>query len=137
MSPGTMRRHATDRIDLSGNGTYVVLDGVRIESDELIAPDLLTEASIDKLHDSFVRARPYPHVIVDGLFSQRLLECIDAEFDAVRSADWERYDNRNEHKLGTKPRARLGPAARLYFDTIHSGRFVDFLARVSGVDGLV
>lgn len=117
--------------------TYISLDGIRLYVDDLVNPDLLTDASVGALGECFRQAQPFKHLVVEGLFSPRLLECILAEFESVNRGDWERYDNRNERKLGTKPSARLGPASQLYFDTIYSKRFVDFMGRVSGIDGLI
>jgi Rps23 Pro-64 3,4-dihydroxylase Tpa1-like proline 4-hydroxylase len=118
-------------------GSFVSLNGVRLDSDELLDAGLLAGDSVRTLHDRFAQARPFRHLVLEGLFAPRLLECVDAEFSAMRGADWERYDNRNERKMGTRPSARLGPASQLYFDLVHSRRFVDFLGRVSGIDGLV
>ncbi|HKU97541.1 MAG TPA: 2OG-Fe(II) oxygenase [Vineibacter sp.] len=117
--------------------SYVSLEGVELDTAQLIDPAQLADASVEAASKRFREAQPFKHLVFEGLFAPRLLECIHGEFDAVSRGDWERYDNRNERKLGTKPSARLGPAAQLYFDTIYSKRFVDFVGRVSGIDGLI
>jgi Rps23 Pro-64 3,4-dihydroxylase Tpa1-like proline 4-hydroxylase len=43
----------------------------------------------------------------------------------------------NEKKLATRPFSRLGNASELYFNTIHSGRFIDFLQQITGIAGLI
>lgn len=116
---------------------FVSVHGVRLGVDDLFNPELLTDDSIAALRERFEKAQPFKHLVIDGLFSPRLLECIHEEFDDVQGADWQRYDTRNERKMGTKPNSRLGPAAQLYFDTIYSKRFVDFFHRVSGVEALI
>ncbi|TWT11644.1 2OG-Fe(II) oxygenase [Reyranella sp. CPCC 100927] len=116
---------------------YVSLDGVELDTAALVNPAMLMDDSIEALGERFRQAQPFKHLVFEGLFEPRLLERIHDEFEFVSRADWERYDNRNERKLGTKPSARLGPAAQLYFDTIYSKRFVDFLGRISGIDGLI
>jgi Rps23 Pro-64 3,4-dihydroxylase Tpa1-like proline 4-hydroxylase len=40
-------------------------------------------------------------------------------------------------KRGSLPNTRLGAATQLYFNTIYSGRFLDFLSRVTGIQGLI
>ncbi|HJQ61073.1 MAG TPA: 2OG-Fe(II) oxygenase [Vineibacter sp.] len=116
---------------------FFSLHGIRLDADKLINPLALTDANVSALRDQFVAAQPFKHLVLDGLFSPRLLECIHDEFDVVRSGDWQRYDTRNEVKMGTKASTPLGPAAQLYFDTIYSKRFVDFLSRVTGVESLI
>jgi hypothetical protein len=49
----------------------------------------------------------------------------------------EAYDNINELKIGSQPSCRLGNAAHIYFNTIHSGVFVDLLQQITGIDGLI
>jgi Rps23 Pro-64 3,4-dihydroxylase Tpa1-like proline 4-hydroxylase len=117
--------------------TFFSVHGVRLDADRLVNPLATTDENVAALRQQFEDAKPYKHLVIDGLFSPQLLECIHNEFDDVRGADWQRYDTRNEVKMGTKPNSRLGPAAQLYFDTIYSKRFIDFLSRVTGVESLI
>ena len=59
------------------------------------------------------------------------------QFDSIKWNDWKRYDNINELKIGSRPFCRLGNAAQINFNTIHSGVFVDLLQQISGIDGLI
>jgi hypothetical protein len=104
-------------------GSFVSVNGVRLESEALVDGAVLAETSALALHERFARARPFRHVVLDDLFAPRLLDCVDAEFDS-------------EERAGAHG-ARLGAASQLYFDLVHSRRFVDFLGRVSGIGGLI
>jgi 2-oxoglutarate-Fe(II)-dependent oxygenase superfamily protein len=106
------------------------------------SPDGLNEAvfsgaTVDALRAEFDSAFPFPHVVIDGLFSPDLLERIASEYGSVGEADWIKYDNANELKLGTKPNSRLGPASQSYFDTIHRAKFTRFLTAITGIEALV
>jgi Rps23 Pro-64 3,4-dihydroxylase Tpa1-like proline 4-hydroxylase len=118
-------------------GDRIIIDGAVVGLDEIVDPAWLEPKRVKALHQTFVSARPFPHIIFDGLFSPRLLELMCADFDRLNWSEWRRYDNANELKRGSAPKTRLGHASQLYFSTIYSGRFVDFLERVTGIEGLV
>jgi Rps23 Pro-64 3,4-dihydroxylase Tpa1-like proline 4-hydroxylase len=87
--------------------------------------------------ESFATAKPFRHIVFEGLFSDAILNGILDEYREVRGHDWLRYDNNNELKRGSRPNSRLGPSARAYFNAIHSGPFVEFLSHVTGITGLL
>ncbi|PNG26531.1 2OG-Fe(II) oxygenase [Methylocella silvestris] len=119
------------------NNDHVVIDGATLRFDELINPDYLAPKRAAELHDAFFAAKPFPHIVFEGLFNPRLLELMLADFDRLNWSDWRRYDNANELKRGSAPKTRLGNASQLYFNTIYSGEFVEFLEKVTGIEGLV
>jgi Rps23 Pro-64 3,4-dihydroxylase Tpa1-like proline 4-hydroxylase len=59
------------------------------------------------------------------------------EFDLLKKEDFLVYSNMNDKKLGSRPFSRLGHACELYFNTVNSARFINFLAGISGIDGLI
>jgi Rps23 Pro-64 3,4-dihydroxylase Tpa1-like proline 4-hydroxylase len=59
------------------------------------------------------------------------------EFDRLKWSDWRRFDTIDERKRGTLANTRFGHATQLYFDTIHSNVFVEFLQKVTGVEALI
>lgn len=118
-------------------GDYIVIDGVALGLDEILNEQLFAPQSIASLHQTFVNNKPFPHVIIEDLFSPRLLELMNAEFDRINWSDWRHFDNAKERKRGSMPNTRFSPATELYFNKIHSGRFVDFIAEVSGIKGLI
>jgi Rps23 Pro-64 3,4-dihydroxylase Tpa1-like proline 4-hydroxylase len=119
------------------SGDRMVIDGVSLDLDEIIDPAFLAPKRVKAQHETFLAARPFPHIVFEGLFSARLLELMYADFDRLNWSDWRRYDNANELKRGSAPKTRLGHASQLYFNTIHSGQFIDFIERVTGIEGLV
>jgi hypothetical protein len=116
---------------------HITIEGVTLDLDEIVNAEFFAPARIEALHKSFIDAKPVPHVVIDGLFAPALLELVYADFDRLNWGDWRRYDNAQEFKRGSAPKTWLGHASQLYFNTIYSGHFVDFLERVSGVEGLV
>lgn len=94
-------------------------------------------ARVAELRAAFASARPFPHLVIDGLFSDALLDLVEGEFEQVGFGDWVRYDTGDELKRGTRPAAELGPAAQAYFDAIHRAAFLGFLGDVTGIAGLI
>lgn len=96
-----------------------------------------TRDRIMGLRAAFQRAQPFPHLVIDHLFADDLLERIAGEFDRIGFGDWVRYDTPDELKFGTRPAAALGPAAQAYFDAVHRAAFLSFLTEVTSIAGLI
>jgi hypothetical protein len=112
-----------------------IINGVRIELDAIVEPSSLKQTST--LRNAFARNAPFPHLVIDGLFSPVLLELVRDEFASLPRSDWRKYNSAGEIKRGSIIGARFGPATQLYFNTIHSHEFMQFLAEVTGIEGLI
>jgi hypothetical protein len=112
--------------------------GVALPLDALVDPDRLRPDAVAALKQAYAEAEPFPHLVIDGLFHPRLLELVAGEFDLLDAARWRHsQDGLHEVTVRSLPSTRLGHAAELYFGALHSGWFIDFLQRVTGVRGLV
>ena len=131
-----MSGSATDVRADKTTGDYIACPGVRINFNEIIDHDLLTPAAIKEKRRQFQTNTPFPHLVIDGLFSPKLLELMYAEFDDMKWNDWRVAATAEEIKRGSLPNATLGPAAQL-FQAIASGRFIDILKQIIRIDGLV
>jgi hypothetical protein len=125
MDLGTPRRHAAS----------INLGDEVIPYDDIVNPDLLSR--VDELHARFAAAQPFPHIVLEGLFSATLLEAVVNDFDPARLDHWKKIENDREVTIRSRPDAELGPASQLYFDTLSSGRFVKFLSALTGIVGLL
>ena len=106
-----------------------------IPYDDIVNRDLL--ARVDGLHADFLAAQPFPHIVLDGLFSPTLLDGVLSDFSSVRRDDWKGLENDHEFIHRSRPSVELGFASRLYFDTLSSGFFVQFLTALTGIPGLL
>jgi hypothetical protein len=117
---------------------WASIRGTKLPLDALADRSRLAPASADALHATFAAAEPFPHLVIDGLFDATLLDLVAEEFDLLDPAQWHRsYDGQHERTMRSRPASRLGHAAELYFATVHSGAFLAFLERVSGVPALI
>ena len=114
---------------------YVIIRGRRLGMDGLVNNEFVRQSG--QLHQMFQRNDPFPHVVIDRLFSEPLLDLVHEEFAIARRDDWVRYDSADEVKRGLARHAELGSATKTYVDAIHSRTFVQFLERVTGIRGLL
>ena len=66
-----------------------------------------------------------------------MLEEVLAEFPSPHGGDWFAFDSATERKLATKDDADMGRATRHLLAQLNSSSFIEFLERLTGIDGLV
>jgi Rps23 Pro-64 3,4-dihydroxylase Tpa1-like proline 4-hydroxylase len=81
-------------------------------------------------------AAPFPHIMLDGLFSDSLLDQAVAELPAA-SAKWTTYNTVNESKQVCSEASLFGPTAEIIVHALNSAPFVRFLERLTGIAGLI
>jgi len=106
-------------------------------SENLLRQDQLYSTGIKDLARRYREGKPYPHLVVDGLFNEEILQKILEEFDSVSSSQWVYYDTPREVKRGSRPDRGLPPLAQAYFDTLYSGPFVRALMAITGIPNLL
>jgi hypothetical protein len=89
------------------------------------------------LREQFAAGDPFPHVVVDGLFPDDVLDAICDEFPEPEAADWQRFGSSAEVKLALADTTQMGPVTRNFLAECNGSVFVDFLGAMTGIDGLV
>ena len=87
--------------------------------------------------EAYGSASPFPHVVLDDFLPEQALDAVLAEFPRPGEADWFAFDSPLERKLATKEDTPMGPATRNLLGELNSAAFIDFLERLTGIDGLV
>jgi hypothetical protein len=82
-------------------------------------------------------AAPFPHLVLDDFLTASAADRMLAEFPRVADGEWIQYQHVNERKLGRRDRASFGPALGAAIDALSSPRFVSFLERLTGIEGLL
>jgi hypothetical protein len=96
----------------------------------------LTALAEDR-REAYASAHPYPHIFFDGFLPEGVLDAVLAEFPSPKGADWFAFDSATERKLATKDDTLMGPATRRLLAELNSGPFIDFLERLTGIEGLI
>lgn len=95
-------------------------------------------ADPEALAASYASARPYPHIVLDRLFADDLVARLLAEFPRPDAPGWSTFDNPQEKKLGFDlRRAGLGEAIQSFLCDLASPPMLDFIERLTGIDGLI
>lgn len=95
-----------------------------------------TEKQVTKLQDEWQSAKPFPHVVIDGFLDEMSLNGLIRNFPKV-SDKFYRYDNHFEKKRALDKIELLPELIASTLLAFNSGPFVDFLERVSGLEGLI
>ena len=103
---------------------------------EEMAFRLFTADQTERLSQEFRQAVPFPHLVIDNLFSETMLERILPEFD-VKAEGWTSFKSQMQVKLATVPGTTLPPFAQAFFDVAYSGAFLRLLSRITGISGLI
>jgi hypothetical protein len=95
-------------------------------------------ALADGVREGYQLARPFPHVVIDGFMPEEVLENVLAEFPAPDAIPWDVFtDHGHTRKLATERQALMGPWTRHVLHELNSGPMIEFLERLTGIDGLL
>ncbi len=89
------------------------------------------------LRDGYVSARPFPHVVLDGLFPDETLEAVLADFPSPDEIEWARFDNPTEKKLGYRYTSPLKRNLRDFLYEMSAPPVLRFLEELTGIEGLI
>jgi hypothetical protein len=81
-------------------------------------------------------AEPGPHIALDGLFPDEVLQAICDEIDAIE-IDPEKNFYSTYLKRRISDLSRLPPTARRLIEDLNSADFLGFLERLTGIEGLI
>jgi hypothetical protein len=103
-----------------------------------MAFDLLFGADPGELQNRFVSARPFPHVVLDGLFPDDVLDKVLGGFPAPADPRWQSFDNDREKKLGNLGSLLdVHPAVSAFLQAMNAPPMLAFLEELTGISGLL
>lgn len=89
------------------------------------------------LHNDYVTAEPFPHIVIDGFCSPAILEACLEDFPAAPDPDSQSFDRAQErYKTSFNP-DHLSSRVRSFFYSMNSRPFLKFLENLTGVEGLI
>jgi 2OG-Fe(II) oxygenase superfamily len=107
----------------------------------------LTDFSLDRgallerareLAQRYRAARPFPHVVIDGLLPDRVVDACADEFPDPGDERWNLYtDAGNSLKLATSDPTLMGPVTRQLIAQFNGMAMTKFLEELTGIEGLV
>lgn len=98
--------------------------------------DALRELALAQ-HATFVRAQPFPNVVMDDFLPKPWLDPLIAEFPEPRTGSWQTFNNEREKKLASSRETEFGDATQRVLGQLNSATFLEFLETLTGIDGLI
>ena len=89
------------------------------------------------LQERYVNGRPFPHIVLDGLFPDEILESVLADFPTPDEIEWARFDNPTEKKLGYRYTSPLKRNLRDFLHEMSAPPVLRFLEELTGIEGLI
>ena len=88
-------------------------------------------------YESYAQATPFPHIVLDNLFSSEFLNRICQEFPKPGEVSWTRRYHENSKKLEFHEEAQMGEFTWRLVAQLNSLTFMIFLEKLTGINGLV
>jgi Rps23 Pro-64 3,4-dihydroxylase Tpa1-like proline 4-hydroxylase len=95
------------------------------------------EPIAERFKESFATAQPFPHVVIDNLLPESVLDAVLAEFPEPEQVEWQQFDKPTELKLALADTTQMGAATRNLLAEFNGQVFIQFLETLTGIDGLV
>src|ERR1051326_7160257 len=91
---------------------HVIIRGRRLHLDELLALDVASPNLIAEQRATFHHAKPFEHIVIDGLFNEQLLNLIHDEFPAPGAQRWTNVTGPHECTNRSNSAVHHGSAAQ-------------------------
>jgi Rps23 Pro-64 3,4-dihydroxylase Tpa1-like proline 4-hydroxylase len=93
-------------------------------------------ALASSLHDQFINADPFPHVVIDDFLPQATIrQAIDA-FPLPGPA-WQHFDDPHQLKFALRDEESMPEPVRFVIQQFNAQVFVEFLEALTGIGGLI
>ena len=97
------------------------------------------EEIADELGPVYRAAEPYPHVVLDNVFHDEMLDAVLDEWPGRDAAAWNVYDDRSYErgKFTSSDVDHFGPTTRQVLEDLNRPPFLEFLEALTGIAGLI
>jgi len=95
------------------------------------------QAIAERNRQDYSRADPFPHIVLDDLFSEDAIERVRQEVPRPDEIRWIEFDDARGKKLASKAETQLGAATRNFLYQMNSSVFIEFLETLTGIEGLI
>ncbi|MDQ1519238.1 MAG: hypothetical protein QOI55_311 [Actinomycetota bacterium] len=102
---------------------------------ELLSTDVPRDAA-RQLHDTYVHATPFPHIVIDDFTDTALLDRVISEFPSSDDMGIQ-FDAPQEVKSAEQSWARMGPATRELLTMTSCAPFLAMLEDLTGIQALI
>lgn len=101
--------------------------------EEVLAGTFHIQNSVKSLSSEYRSAKPFPHLVLDRMFSDELLDRVIREMLPAGDANWVQHDDEHQRQLNLRSAVDLGDAGSQLVAFLHSAKFLYFLSQVTGI----
>jgi Rps23 Pro-64 3,4-dihydroxylase Tpa1-like proline 4-hydroxylase len=89
---------------------------------------------IEDLRAAYQSAKPFPHLVIDNLFSDKTLDSLLPEIDGMQRDQWKSIEqDSRERTLRMRSAVEIGEAGERFLNIVHSAAFLYLLSEITGV----
>jgi 2OG-Fe(II) oxygenase superfamily len=103
----------------------------------LLSHKIALPDSVENLRAAYKNARPFPHVLIDNLFDNKVLDELVAEIPPMRAEKWVHENNDHLQKYNLRSAVELGETGYQLTAFLHSASFLYFLSEMTGIWNLL
>jgi 2OG-Fe(II) oxygenase superfamily len=92
----------------------------------------LTE-SMENLAAIYQTAKPFPHIVIDNMLREAMLDKLVEEIPSIRGNHWVHHDDEHVEKYGLRSAVELGETGSQLVAFLHSAAFLYFLSELTGI----
>ncbi len=129
--PTTETVKSTDQTPNAGSNERAGSDKNSIAS--LLKGKINLTDTVENLSSAFKNAAPYPHVVIDNLFSNEMLDSLCREIPSITGKNWVHENNERLRTYNMRSAVNLGETGFQHTAFLHSAAFLYFLSEVTGI----
>jgi hypothetical protein len=93
--------------------------------------------SLDQMAAEYKSARPFPHVVIDNLFEDRLIDRLVSEMPSLTADKFSYCHDGHLTQYGLRSAVELGETGSQFIAFLHSAAFLYFLSDITGIKELL
>jgi hypothetical protein len=93
--------------------------------------------SLTELHAEYASAKPFPHVVIDNLFSDAFVQKLPEEIPPITADTFVHHHDEHQAKFGLRSAVHLGETGFQFAALLHSAAFLYMLSEITGIWGLL
>lgn len=86
--------------------------------------------------ENYTNASPFPSIIFDDFLKPEILDAVLEEFEKSEG-EWREFDTKYEKKFQLNDDSKMGPVTRALIGQLNSAPFLNFLSKLTGIEGLI
>jgi len=114
------------------------MSGISEYGTDTVEADLnfLTEFA-DNNHGRYLAATPYPHIAIDNFLHPEILDAVARDFPSWDSGQWGAMIDKDQRKFAANVVSKMAPSVRRVLYFMNSREIVNFLEKLTGIEGLI